>query len=466
MEKHRAKLCCQWFQCRLRSSSSDKNKLKEPLVDPDDSTVSFSSKKKAANAFGTSPGMREGTNEEEKRMMNIKRGKIVVDILDNLPINLLERLNLETSNSTVNSSPQCRPRTGFKREFQEDQRNKKISNQESSELPQNFKNLTSDMGGCRITLVIEKTLYVSDLNLQQNELLIPSQQVKNSGFFLLTKLESLGKKKEIKVKLLRSLSSDKNKLKEPLMDSDDSTVPFSIKKKVANAFGYCLKSEGSSRGMIEETNEEEKRMLNIKRRKRDFNDDEFEVVDILDNLLRNFLERLNLETSNNTVNSSPSADEEQISKEESKKTVTSVDFCSKKNKKKTVNPEYSELPQNFRNLISDMGGNRITLVIKKTLYDSYLNPQQKGLLIPPSNRTMLPMVLMQTTDKNKLKEPLVDSDDSTVPFSSKKMAANAFGYCLESEGISREMREWTNEEEKRMMNIKRRKRDCLMQNEE
>ncbi|XLU99941.1 hypothetical protein S245_014281, partial [Arachis hypogaea] len=188
---------------------------------------------------------------------------------------------------------------------------------------------------------------------------------------------------------------DKNKLKEPLMDSDDSTVPFSIKKKVANAFGYCLKSEGSSRGMIEETNEEEKRI--------------------------NFLERLNLETSNNTVNSSPSADEEQISKEESKKTVTSVDFCSKKNKKKTVNPEYSELPQNFRNLISDMGGNRITLVIKKTLYDSYLNPQQKGLLIPRYNK-----LRSSSSDKNKLKEPLVDSDDSTVPFSSKKMAANAF----------------------------------------
>ncbi|XLR20976.1 hypothetical protein S83_048888 [Arachis hypogaea] len=82
MEKHRAKLHCQWFQCRLRSSSSDKNKLKEPLVDSNDSTVPFSSKKKAANAFGyclesegTSCGMREETNKEEKRMMNIKRGK-------------------------------------------------------------------------------------------------------------------------------------------------------------------------------------------------------------------------------------------------------------------------------------------------------------------------------------------------------------------------------------------------------
>ncbi|RYR60514.1 hypothetical protein Ahy_A04g017571 isoform B [Arachis hypogaea] len=147
------------------------------------------------------------------------------------------------------------------------------------------------MGGRRITLIIEKTLYDSDLNPQQNGHFIPSQQVKNSGFLLPTKLESLEKKKEIKVKLLRSSSSDKNKLKEPLVDSDDSTVPFSRKKKTTNAFGYCPESEGTIRGMREGNNEEEKRMMNIKRRNR--------------GCLISFLERLNLETLNSTVNSGP-----------------------------------------------------------------------------------------------------------------------------------------------------------------
>ncbi|RYR60511.1 hypothetical protein Ahy_A04g017569 [Arachis hypogaea] len=145
---------------------------------------------------------------------------------------------------------------------------KKLVNQESSEWPQNFKNLISDIGGSKITLVIEKTLYKSDLNPQQNGLLIPSQKVKNSDFLLPTKLESLGKKEnksencvqitfssllkkrmeKHRAKLccqwfqcrLHSSSTDKNKLKEPLVDSDDSIVPFSSSKKAANAFSYCL----------------------------------------------------------------------------------------------------------------------------------------------------------------------------------------------------------------------------------
>ncbi|XLR37284.1 hypothetical protein S83_021944 [Arachis hypogaea] len=81
---HRAKFRGEWFQCRLRSSSSGKNKLKKSLVDSDNSTVEvpFSSKRKAANAFGyclesegTRHGMREWANEEDKRMMNIKKTK-------------------------------------------------------------------------------------------------------------------------------------------------------------------------------------------------------------------------------------------------------------------------------------------------------------------------------------------------------------------------------------------------------
>ncbi|XLS56507.1 hypothetical protein HN51_006262, partial [Arachis hypogaea] len=59
------------------------------------------------------------------------------------------------------------------------------------------------MGGIIITLVIEKTTYDLDLNLQQNGLLIPSQQVKNSSFLRPTKLESLEGKKEIEVKLMQ-----------------------------------------------------------------------------------------------------------------------------------------------------------------------------------------------------------------------------------------------------------------------
>ncbi|XLT64929.1 hypothetical protein S245_022852 [Arachis hypogaea] len=104
---------------------------------------------------------------------------------------------------------------------------------------------------------------------------------------------------------LRSSSSSKNKLKEPLVDSDDSTVevPFSSKRKAANTFGYCLESEGTSHGMRDEANKEDKRMMNIKKTKTDcliqnkqydFNDNELEFIDILFNLPRNFLEMVNL----------------------------------------------------------------------------------------------------------------------------------------------------------------------------
>ncbi|RYR45805.1 hypothetical protein Ahy_A07g031590 [Arachis hypogaea] len=94
---------------------------------------------------------------------------------------------------------------------------------------------------------------------------------------------------------LRSSSSGKNKLKKSLVDSDNSTVevPFSSKRKAANAFGYCLESEGCL----------------IQNKQYDFNNDELEVVDILFNLLGNFLERVNLETSNSVLNSSPSVDQ-------------------------------------------------------------------------------------------------------------------------------------------------------------
>ncbi|XP_016185825.1 B3 domain-containing protein At1g05920-like [Arachis ipaensis] len=59
------------------------------------------------------------------------------------------------------------------------------------------------MGGSRITLLIEKTLYNSDLNPQQNRLSIPSQQVKDKDFLLPTELEILEEKKGIKVKLIQ-----------------------------------------------------------------------------------------------------------------------------------------------------------------------------------------------------------------------------------------------------------------------
>ncbi|RYR60515.1 hypothetical protein Ahy_A04g017572 [Arachis hypogaea] len=233
------------------------------------------------------------------------------------------------------------------------------------------------MCGSRVTLVIEKTLHDSDLNPQQNRLLIPSQHVKKS----VEKHRANQRCQWFQCRLCSS-SSDKNKLKEPLVDFDDSTLPFSSKKKAANAFSYCLESEGTSHRMREETNKWEKRMMNIKGRKRgylmqyeeyDFNDHEFEVVDILDNLPRNFLERLNLETSDSTVNSSPQC---------RRRTGFKGGFQEDQRNKKTVNQEYSELPQNFKNLISDMGGSSITLVIKKTLYDSDLDSQQNELLIP------------------------------------------------------------------------------------
>ncbi|RYR26395.1 hypothetical protein Ahy_B02g060630 isoform C [Arachis hypogaea] len=258
METHRAKLRCQWLQCKLRSSSNKRNS--------DDSTVEvpFSSKRKAANAFGH---CLEGANEEEKRLMNIKKTKTdcfiqnkqydfnddeleVVDILFNLSGNFLERVNLETSSSAANSTPSADQEQVSKEASKMtinsmDLRNKKetkkpvsqernspsadqerISNKNSkktvssvdsrckkeskkpvnqapSELPQNFKNLISDMSGSKITLLIEKTLYSSDLNPQQNRLSMPSQQVKDKDFLLFTELESLEEKKGIKVKLIQ-----------------------------------------------------------------------------------------------------------------------------------------------------------------------------------------------------------------------------------------------------------------------
>ncbi|XLT83337.1 hypothetical protein HN873_005090 [Arachis hypogaea] len=217
METQKAKLRCEWLQCRPRSSFNKRNS--------DDSTVEvpFSSKRKAANAFGY---CLEGANEEQKRLMNIKKTKTdssiqnkqfdfnddeleVVDILFNLPENFLERVNLETSSSAANSTPsadqeQVSKESSKKPVNQERNIPRPVNqNQEPSELPQNFKNLISEMGGSRITLLIQKTLYQSDLNPQQNRLSIPSQQVKDNDFLLPTELEILEEKKGIKVKLIQ-----------------------------------------------------------------------------------------------------------------------------------------------------------------------------------------------------------------------------------------------------------------------
>ncbi|RYQ99695.1 hypothetical protein HN51_050104 [Arachis hypogaea] len=220
-------------------------------------------------------------------------------------------------------------------------------------------------------------------------------------------------------------------------------VPFSSKRKAANVSGYCLESEGTSHGMREGANEEEKRMIKktkadcfIQNKQFDFKDDELEVVDILFNLPRNFLERVNLETSSSAANSSPSADQEQVSKESSKKpvnqarnspsadqervsnknskkTVSSLDSRSMKESKKPVNQnqELSELPQNFKNLISDMGGSKITLLIEKTLYQSDLNPQQNRLSIPSQQVKdkdfLLPTELEILEEKKGIKVKLI-----------------------------------------------------------
>ncbi|RYQ83848.1 hypothetical protein Ahy_B10g102712 [Arachis hypogaea] len=102
METHRAKLSCQWFQCGLRSSSSRKNKLKEPLMDSDDSSNEFD------------------FNDDELE---------VVDILFNLPGNFLERLNLETSSSAANSTPSADQEQVSKDDSQSKKETKKPVNQ-------------------------------------------------------------------------------------------------------------------------------------------------------------------------------------------------------------------------------------------------------------------------------------------------------------------------------------------------
>ncbi|MED6163089.1 hypothetical protein PIB30_076549 [Stylosanthes scabra] len=150
-----------------------------------------------------------------------------------------------------------------------------------------------------------------------------------------------------------SSSCGMKKLKEPLMNADNSTI-----------------DEKTERGRFVQNNQH------------DFNNAEFEVADILLNLNTYFLERVNLEVSNGTVNSNPSyvntpTDQVRVfSNSIFKKTVNFGVSRIKKQTKKSVNQTTFELPQNFKNVISDMGGSRITLLIEKTLYKSDLDRQQ------------------------------------------------------------------------------------------
>nr|XP_029150503.1 B3 domain-containing protein At1g05920 [Arachis hypogaea] len=116
--------------------------------------------------------------------------------------------------------------------------------------------------------------------------------------------------------------------------------------------------------------------------------------------------------SPSAVNSGLSADQEQISNKNSKKTV---DSRSKKESKKPVNQEPSELPQNFKNF-SDMGGSRITLLIEKTLYHSNLNPRQNRLSIPSQQDKdfLLPTELEILEEKKGIKVKLIQPSLETT----------------------------------------------------
>ncbi|CAL0333602.1 unnamed protein product [Lupinus luteus] len=72
-----------------------------------------------------------------------------------------------------------------------------------SELPQDFKDKISEMGGNETTLLISKSLFDSDLSEQQNRLSIPSKQIKNINFLREGELEDLEEGKSIVVKLIQ-----------------------------------------------------------------------------------------------------------------------------------------------------------------------------------------------------------------------------------------------------------------------
>ncbi|MED6207675.1 hypothetical protein PIB30_037977 [Stylosanthes scabra] len=160
-----------------------------------------------------------------------------------------------------------------------------------------------------------------------------------------------------------SSSSGKNKLKEPPLDTDNSTVdevPSSRKRKSANAFGYGLELEGSSESDRRTVVNRKSRMMNIKRIERGclvqnnqhyFNNAEFEVADILLNLDTYFLERVNLEISDSNT---PIDQVRVFSNSTSKKTINLGVSHIRKQRKRSVNETTFELPQNFKNVISDM----------------------------------------------------------------------------------------------------------------
>ncbi|MED6205929.1 hypothetical protein PIB30_022213 [Stylosanthes scabra] len=206
-------------------------------------------------------------------------------------------------------------------------------------------------------------------------------------------------------------SSDENKLKEPLMDADNSTsevLPLR-KRKRANAF---LESEGSGDGRTAPPNEENKTMKTTKierscsvqennNHQHYFNEAEIEVAEILQNLNTSFLERLNLETSNSTVTSSPS---------NAPRVSLSPINRERRGAVNQRNPE-PELPQNFKTVISDRGGSRISLVIEKTLCASDLNRQQNRLSMPSAQikdrEFVFPAELASLDNKGEIKVEVI-----------------------------------------------------------
>ncbi|MED6135012.1 hypothetical protein PIB30_042335 [Stylosanthes scabra] len=222
-----------------------------------------------------------------------------------------------------------------------------------------------------------------------------------------------------------SSSSDKNNLKEPhMVDADNTTaeVMSSRKRKRRNAF---LESDGSSGdGRTAERNKDNM-MMNIKKTERSclvqennqhcFNDTEFEVAEILHNLGTFFLERLKSETSKNSSPSNVSAsstDKEKVSKNTSKTTLTPPRVSPmRRERTRAVNQPSSELPENFKNVIRNMGGSEITFVIEKSLCMSDLNRQQNRLSIPSAKvkdtKFLLKAELTSLDDKGEIKVKLI-----------------------------------------------------------
>ncbi|MED6200454.1 hypothetical protein PIB30_085268, partial [Stylosanthes scabra] len=199
------------FEWGSHSSSSGKNKLNEPPLDADNSTVDEDDEyqENRKRLFGANNQHYFNNAEFE-----------VADILLNLDTYFLERVNLENLDGTVNSNssyvntPTDQVRFFSNSTFQNTvnlgvshirKQRKRSVNETAFELPQNFKNVICDMGGSRITLLIEKTLYKSDLDRQENHLSIPSTQVKDREFLLSTRIgEMRGNQSEIDPTLTRN----------------------------------------------------------------------------------------------------------------------------------------------------------------------------------------------------------------------------------------------------------------------